>query len=430
MLSRRPQPLLLARHRRAPLLAAVALYALLVLVQRGGLLSQEQFGDVHLYADFGRKVLDGQAPYHDFFVEYPPGAMPAFLLPAAIDEGHYHFWFKLCTALVGVGGLAAVDAALRSLGAGQRRRWLALGFAAFAPLLVGPVFLHTYDLWPATLVAAALALLLRRREAAAFALLGLATAAKIYPVLLLPVALVRVWRAAGGGGAGRRAAGRGLVAYLAGGAVVTIPFLVVGAHGVGYSLYVQFKRAIQVESLGAAALLWLDRIGALTAKVAVGSPSSMVVEGGTAQAVGAVLLVVLVLAWAAATLGYLRGPDTGERLVLAALAPVAAFIAFGKVFSPQYLTWLVLLVPLAAAGLGVAASSLLVVACVLTQLWFFRQDEIFAGGGIVWLVLARDLVVVALYAVVAARLVPRLRGSRTSAASPPASRTSGASSAK
>lgn len=419
----------LVRTRWAPLLAAVALFTLLVLVKRGGLVSTEQFGDVHLYADFGRNVMGGKAPYGDFFVEYPPGAMPAFIVPAVIDEGHFHFVFKLLIAFAGVAGLGAVAATLAALGASRRRTWLALGFAAFSPLLVGPVFLHTYDLWPAALVAGALALLLRGRGAPAFALLGLATAAKVYPVVVVPAALVREWRRAGGGRAGRVAAARSLAWFAAGGAVVTIPFLAVGAHGVGYSLYVQFRRAIQVESLGAAALLWLDRVGALTAHVVVGSPSSMVVAGGTAKAVGAVLLVALVAAWAGSVWAYRRGPDSGERLVLAALAAVAAFVAFGKVFSPQYLTWLVLLVPLAAAGLGVAAGGLLVVACVLTQLWFFRQQEIFDVGAVVWVVLARDLVVVALYAVVVARLAGLRPGRRSSAASPPASRTSGTSSA-
>jgi hypothetical protein len=417
-----------ARRPWAPLAAALALYTVLVLVKRGGLLSMEQFGDVHLYRVFGRNVMDGLAPYGDFFVEYPPGAMLAFLLPA-LDHEHFHFWFKLLMALCGAAGLVALHALLGSLGAGQRRRWLALGFAAFAPLLVGPVFLHVYDLFPAALVAGGLALLLRGRRAPAFALLGLAAAAKIYPLVLLPLALGREWRAAGGGAAGRRAAGRGLAWFVGAGAVVCVPFVAVGAGGVWHSLYVQFKRAAQVESLGAAALLWLDRVGALTARVEVGSPSSMVVAGGTAKAVGALLLVVLVATVLWAYRAWWRGPDTPDRLVLASLAAVTAFVAFGKVFSPQYLIWLVLLAPLAAAGLGAAASLLLGLACVLTQLWFFRQKEIFAGGGIVWLVLVRDLLVVALYAVVAARLGPWRPGSRKAALAPPAPRTSGTSSA-
>lgn len=172
-------------------------------------------------------------------------------------------------------------------------------------------------------------------------------------------------------------------------------------------------------------------MGAATVHAGIGSPSSVVVFGGAAKALGALLLVVLVAAWAGAVLAHWRGPDTGERLLLAAAVPVAAFVAFGKVFSPQYLTWLVLLVPLAAAGAGVAASALLVLACVLTQLWFFRQDEIPAAGGVVWLVLVRDLLVVALYAALAVELWrgARRRGGRSTAPTPPASRTSGASSA-
>ena len=113
--------------------------------------------------------------------------------------------------------------------------------------------------------------------------------------------------------------------------------------------------------------------------------------------------------------------------MLATAAPVVAFVAFGKVFSPQYLTWLVLLVPLAAAGTGIAAGALLAVACVLTQLWFFRQLEIPKAEGVVWLVLVRDLLVASIYAALAAELWRGARRSRPPG--PPASRTSGASSA-
>ena len=85
----------------------------------------------------------------------------------------------------------------------------------------------------------------------------------------------------------------------------------------------------------------------------------------------------------------------------ASAAAVCAFVAFGKVLSPQFLIWLIPLVPLVRGRRGVAASALLAVALVLTQLWFpFRYWELVLHFGTLesWLVLVRDLVLVALFA--------------------------------
>jgi hypothetical protein len=79
-----------------------------------------------------------------------------------------------------------------------------------------------------------------------------------------------------------------------------------------------------------------------------------------------------------------------------------AFVALGKVLSPQFLVWLIPVVPLVRGRRGVTASALLAAALVLTQLWFpyrywdlaLRFDEIAS-----WLVLVRDLVLAALLAV-------------------------------
>jgi len=80
---------------------------------------------------------------------------------------------------------------------------------------------------------------------------------------------------------------------------------------------------------------------------------------------------------------------------------VCAFVALGKVLSPQYLIWLAPLVPLVRGRRGLVAGSLLALAMVLTQLWFpYRYlrlaTEFDARAS--WLVLARDLVLVALLA--------------------------------
>ena len=93
---------------------------------------------------------------------------------------------------------------------------------------------------------------------------------------------------------------------------------------------------------------------------------------------------------------YARGPQTRERLVAYAAAAVTAFIAFGKVLSPQYLVWLIPLVPLVRSR---GAQVLFVAALVLTQVEFPARYWQLANDlrpSIVAVVLARDLVLVVL----------------------------------
>src|SRR5204862_4886456 len=101
-------------------------------------------------------------------------------------------------------------------------------------------------------------------------------------------------------------------------------------------------------------------------------------------------LAVLSVAWL-----YLRGRDDPQRLVTACGAAVVGFLAFTRFFSPQYLVWVLPLVAL----LSPLEWLLTAVALVLAQVWFFHYRDVFSLGGYVWLVLLRDLVVVALFAV-------------------------------
>lgn len=352
------------------------------------------------YHRYGSAIVDGKVPYRDFGVEYPPGALPAFAAPAVGKPSFslYNREFQVLMALCGAGALAAMAVVLRSLNASVERTVAALGFFALAPLVLGSVILYRYDLWPAALTVAGIAGILAARQRLGFAALGLGIAAKAFPAVVLPPALVYVWRTRG-----RREAlvSLGVAAVVV--AVVVVPFLALAPHGVWESIVHQASRPLQIESLGSAVLLAAHDLGGL-ALTLDSSHGSQNLGGSLPDAVGAassaLLAAALVMTWLAAV----RGPATAERLVQYAAASVVAFAAFGKVLSPQFLIWLIPLVPLVRGRRGLVASGLLALALLLTQVWFPIRywDLVHFEAFPSWVLLARDLVLVALLAVLIA----------------------------
>jgi uncharacterized membrane protein len=353
-----------------------------------GLWSGAGRADTGLYHGYGANMARGLVPYRDFYLEFPPGALPALALPA-LPGSHYVAWFKALMLLCGIGCVVVV--------ALVRPRPGPVLAAAVAPALLGPITLNSFDLWPALLTVSALALALSGRDVAAGAVLGLAAATKLFGVLALPVLVVHAFRR------GRPAAMRTLAAFCAAMLLVWGPFAALAPGGLGYSLKTQAERGLQIESLWASLLTVAHRLGLYSAHVTIGKPFSVDLGGSLPRALAVLSTVALVAAVVAVWALHLRGAPTRERLALAFVAAVVAFAAFGKVFSPQYLLWLVPLVPL-ADGL---ATALLLGALALTLVWA-RFPEPFGSmtrlGPEDWAVLARNLVVVALYAVLALRL--------------------------
>ena len=371
---------------------AIPVYVAACAVPDGGLFRAARFRDVHLYQGFADAVFDGRVPYRDFFMEYPPGALAVFLPPAAFGAGHYNAAFKALMALCGAATIVLVALLLVRLGASTLRLWTAVLLIALSPIALGPISLNTYDAWPALLTIVSLACLVAGFPAVALGALGLAFAAKVYPVVLLPPGLIFVWRTRG-----REVALRAAATFAGIAALVVVPFLALAPHGLAESFRVQAARALQLESLGASLLAVADRLGWYSATVVhrTGHAISYDLAGplprGLAAASSAAqVLAVLAVAWL-----YVRGRDDLQRLGVSFAAAVAGFLAFTRFFSPQYLVWLIPLVAL----LGPVAWILTAAALVLAQIWFFHYGDVFSLGGYVWLVLLRDLLVVALFVV-------------------------------
>jgi Glycosyltransferase family 87 len=396
------RPASLSQPAEPAFAAVVAAVAALVFIGSWALLhrgfyTHDPIIDTPVYQSYGRAMEDGKVPYRDFRVEYPPGALPAFALPArgggADDFETFRRRFEGLMAACGTLLLGFLAVALTALGAGLWRLAAALGFVAVAPLLVGPVILSRFDLWPAALTAAALAALVAGRLRLGHAALGAAIAVKLYPAVLAPLAIAYAWRREG------RREGLRCAAVLAGTtALVFAPFVILSPGGVWDSLTRQASRPLQIESLGSSLLLAGHHLFGLDITMR-SSHGSQNLDGALPDVLAAGQFVLQALVLVAIWVVFARGSADPERLVLASAAALVAFVALGKVLSPQFLIWLIPVVPLVRGRRGLVASGLLAAALVLTQLWFpYRYWDLALGFDELasWLVVTRDLVLLGL----------------------------------
>jgi hypothetical protein len=330
---------------------------------------------------YGAAIVDHhRVPYRDFPVEYPPGALPAFVVPAFFDDYATALrWLKWPPA--------ASQSSSCSRSSAAKRRSTQHARAA----LVGSLILSRFDLWPALLVVAALAGVARRPRRHR---------------LGLPRSCCRREALAARDRAARAALvspARHARSALAGVAVAALAFVPVRADRAARPVAQREQPGIaaaQVESPGAALLTTFGhprgrRHGSQNLRARRGAALHRHRVGRSDRGLDRVR------ARAARA--------TGSSYAVAA---VCAFVAFDKVLSPQYLLWLIPLVPLVRGARGIAATMLLTVACVLTQVWFpqryFAYADTFHLAGVV---LARDLVLVALFVVLVmprwARVSPR-----------------------
>jgi Glycosyltransferase family 87 len=333
--------------------------------------------DTPTYERYGNAIRGGQTPYRDFAVEYPPGALPVFVVPTFLGSGYAHA-FGWLMAACGIGCAAVVAAVRASLGA--------VAFVAVSPLLIGSLALSRFDFWPALVVATAIAALLNDRHLLGWAALGAAFAIKLYAFVLVPLAVVWTLR--------RRGVITLTSAVAIGVAVAAAafgPFVIAAPGGLWDSLWGQADRPLQIESLAASFLTTFGQ----PEVVSTHGSQNLAGQGWLAAASTALQLGVLVILWA----GFARGPAAQDRLLRYAAGAVCAFIAFGKVLSPQFLIWLVPLVPLVRGRRGAAATAILAAALIATQVYFPKRYFAYAERfHLAWLVLGRNVLLIALLA--------------------------------
>lgn len=317
-----------------------------VIVLGAVLLSDHFLPDVRLYGTWSILLADRQFPVGDAYWQYPPGAAVLFIASRLIAP----------TPVIGFIALALLaDAILLTLLvlAGRRRgtdltaawTWVIGG------LLVGPLLVSRFDVFPGLFAAAAV--LAAARPGLAGTLAGIGGMLKVWPLLAL--------------GAIRR---RGLLAAVVGAAAAMLVVLAVmtwwAGDGISF-LREQRDRGLQIESVAALPYLLggdpqtVLRFGAFE----IGVPSAPTVG----LAVTVLGLLVIAAFGLLRLLGRLEATPGGD----VTLALVLVSVATSRVFSPQYDAWIV---AVGAAALADPRSRMrpiigwLLAMCGLTQVIF------------------------------------------------------------
>ena len=350
-----------ASASRAPLPLLILLYAIPILVAAVTPLSDFQGGpqgDVGLYLRRATEVLSGLAPYRDFPLEYPPFALAPMLVPLVLwplgppSPGVYAWLFAgqmavllVALALV-VGRIVRIRAtwpgeARVDLRAEQRRVGIRLLILAAGASLA---LTWRFDLFPVLLATVGLWAALEHRPVAAGAAIGAGILAKLFPLVVAP-ALAVAWVVSRDWSRLARFAGFVGVVVIGG----MLPFVALaGSDAFGFVGY-QAERGLQIESFGGGlVLLWGLIVGE---PVRLFSPfSAWEVSGALTDVLLALTPVALLGGLGAlALLGWPRaradvthsGAVAPTTIVTLATGAVLVLVLTSKVFSIQYVVWLV-----------------------------------------------------------------------------------------
>lgn len=308
---------------------------------------------------FAEKLAGGAIPYLDYPVEYPvligAAMQTAAWMVSSLDPAQAagRAFYDVTVVMLTVAALVAVAATVPL--AGSRRARIALLTAA--PGLAFAAYIN-WDLIAVAFTALAVWAWSRQRPGAAGVLLGLAVATKFYPIVLLGPLFLLCLRARRLDAFGWTFLG-GLVTWVG----LNLPVALIAPEG-----WAEFYAFSRERGIGWGSV-WL-----LLHRAGVPVPF----EGQTLNALAGGAFLVLAGAIAALALAAPRRP----RLAQLAFLTLAAFILTNKVWSPQFVLWLlpfaVLARPRVPALLAWQGAWLL----YFLAIWFHLLDLVDPGAGI------------------------------------------------
>lgn len=294
------------------------------------------------YFPYADQLINGTIPN----IEYPPFALVFLTIPRifATTPLGYEAVFVIEVFIFFVIGLIIISKLAKRYNQSQR---LAMLVYAALMILIFEFVVDRYDIFPVILTLLAFYCFVTKRYTWAFVILSIATMTKLYPAVLFPIFLIpfiinRDWSNTV----------KGVAAYVLAALLIVLPLILLGSDMVTNFLEYHMDRPLQLESTTSSIIYLLSMFGLTTVWVEFGYGSDNLM-GALPDAVVPYLtpLVVILLLVLYIVYAYLfqrlrkEGCDNeNNRMVLlgsAALLSILIFIAAGKVFSSQFVIWII-----------------------------------------------------------------------------------------
>ncbi len=307
-------------------------------------------------------------PFRDFAIEYPPGVLAPILLPALLtrDIDAYHLLFSLEMGLLLSLALFLAVRMAEKLRPGDGRATLHLSI--FSALALGIVAVRCYDaVTTLAIVASAYGLAMRGPVTAGLSI-SLGFVAKLVPAVVGPFGLFVYLR----GGRWREMSLVGLAGFCVLAMTAGLCFLTSGTHALDFLVYHRLRPIETGSTWGA--LFILARLfdpDIATSAITFGSVNVESIWEPAARKWAEVLPLIAIAGLCARAWFALRALDETRAVVLtinASCAALVAFMAFGKVFSANYMTWFIPFGVIATLHGGRGARWMFLLALGLTQI--------------------------------------------------------------
>ena len=349
-------------------------------------------------------LFNGEAPV----TEYPPFALVFMIIPRlfASTPFSYNIAYVVEVFVFFMIGLVFISKLAARFGKDEKKAMLAYSVLM---LLMFEFVVDRYDIFPVVITLISFYCFTTKRYVWAFALLSIATLTKLYPAVLFPIFLIpflmdRKWMDAL----------KGTAAFVVTALTIVVPILLIEPDMIMHFLEYHSDRPLHIESTAASFIYPFAMIGMTDVWIEYSFGSDNLL-GAWPDAVAPFLspLMLMLIIVSCIMFGYLykKNNDEKERDVLlgiAILIVLMIFMIFGKVFSSQYLMWIIppvvfmFMVPISDKEKK-NIMVLTILAFIITQVNFAYNIGYLGGGvnindlGMMILLLRNVLMIVFLY---------------------------------